>query len=653
MQLINNFSLNQIKFLNKNRFEKSNFYSNTSIKQNYNFFNSSLVCDTISFSGNTSARKTIEKYKNPDFNINGQKDISRRELLDVYRYFGWEEIDKGDGSSHREISSPYSSVTLTNKNPVDPNAAAAVIRAVKMADRTNGELFITRRQPSEKDIEEFCKRTAVKKNTITKNDGSKLTTRNLYREELEKRQQAKDSAKEQDFDCQTKYELKRVLSESLEYLNHSHKEAKETLAELFRSYETIIQKPKSIITQKDIDAIFGKINSLKAEVHAFKQQDKNIIEKSEKAKKADTIVELQKNVSQKQERIDNLNQSIETNWSNLIALIELDDEVLNTKDKIMQISSKTDSIEAQLRAFQNNPLIRNHLNHLIADIKKDLKELKESINFINETFETYQNSMKDSPVQLKISKNNKQNTLKEITEEVILLDEKIQKTEAKILELKKRVASASEKYGTEDRNIPNNTKQIFETLSHKISGTKILQANKDIFDLLIKVMTQQDFEILKGEDIEAFERLLKRKVTEISKNTDFRQIICAINTIKSTNPNIEEKEAEILYKKYISPLSEIEIAALKEEIIKYCPKLTQSETETLDCLLLGQKKYLTLILDENTDDSVKINLLKSLFVDFDDIEKTDYSKDIIKIFNEKKTIERKLKSIDEIDWQNI
>ena len=92
-------------------------------------------------------------------------------------------------------------------------------------------------------------------------------------------------------------------------------------------------------------------------------------------------------------------------------------------------------------------------------------------------------------------------------------------------------------------------------------------------------------------------------------------------------------------------------------MFKYSSVESQKELHTLLISIVNDGSYLELILDKDTDNLLKINILKTFWSQFDTNNGTNYCDDVIKNFEkhmqkqrEAKMNQEKLASIDTIDW---
>lgn len=325
-----------------------NIYSLDSSKNNSNYFKHQL-----SFKGN--AEKLIEKFKDPNFNINGQQ-ISRDDLLSVMTYFGWHY--KGT-ARHKQIEDFYGNKYMYRADSqADPNFAAVVIRGVKLADEFDGALFIFDTQPTPEEIEKFKK--------LIKENPPYLDARNKYARELKKQ---KDSAT-QEINTDTKNENK-TLFEKISTQRLFQIETESKIAEIEENIETL----KIIVEeQKDNFPNETSLNDIYEDIEKACENTEIIIglTKTELYKLA---AKLQTNTLADNSII----QSIENEMkliNECFQKIELVAEELN--QAILEISENKKTIKNEIISTCND------VNALINDLSTKIAECEKNINAGND-----------------------------------------------------------------------------------------------------------------------------------------------------------------------------------------------------------------------------------------------------------------------------
>lgn len=143
--------------------------------QNYVNLNTTLPFDTVQFSAKSSSSDNailnkIKEIQSNSTNVSGNYNMNVEDCRKLLKYFGFTEYKDTTRALSLKFVSPYCTFRfLTRSNNIDVNACAALYRAIKNADNTNGELLLANSEAQYKQkLPEFIEKTKVKQSDDNK-----------------------------------------------------------------------------------------------------------------------------------------------------------------------------------------------------------------------------------------------------------------------------------------------------------------------------------------------------------------------------------------------------------------------------------------------------------------------------------------------------
>lgn len=560
---------------------------NQTLLKNYGYkYNnlSPLAYDTVSFGAkkkttvNVSwAKESIQKFQDPDFNVNGQASIPLDELINLLLYCGCKS--ENDGGKH----SVYINTPLGQHYPIsahkvkeaDIGLASSVINAVKNLDENYGEI-IFEKGVSAKQLTELREKAKAKFNSAAI-DSPDL---NPYQVELKKKrteQQEKISEAEKALNAE-KVKQQKTDEANIKALTDSITSYTLQLDELLQYYEIFKEEVEAIIeasVQTGENKAFPENKSLDELREELKKElETKVIGKIENQTK-----QIQEDLDKTTPKEDDTIETLEEKFSTIINLPKQREEEL---DRFIEEAKQ--SIDEIIEASGFNIQLAEHMNTAI-DIMNVLRQVKNTFKSLREDRKQNGDSQHLTIASKEI--NTAKKTIKITQEKFIKGEIDIQRAKEICEVAQQSVDSAYDNYSSEERRIISSEKSYVKNYVNRINkAMAALDDYKKQFSEIEKYAKKKDRSQLQSYIKEA-EEIIRSYNKEISQKTICKYLETGTrnselyNKLKDYSSSINEKIKDIIIslnkiKSYASLLQEQNIV---EQTPQHVEPAVQNETE--------------------------------------------------------------------------